>query len=165
MRYDLRNAAFALAVTVLAGSARMGARRQVRQGGATTAGGTTAGTTTSGGTTSGTTATGTTGAQTTTTPSATMPNSTTQYTPQHTVSPNGTPAPDTANRYQARLAADAAIEHKLDPAGLPGRRRGLADAASLQHDGAHDSAQPAGNDGQSAMHAGAVGDAVRKPCG
>ena len=88
MRYDLRNAAFALAVTVLAGGAAW-AQTAGATGGATTAGSTTAGTAT----------TGTTGAQTTTTQSATMPNAN-PYTPQHTVSPNGTPAPDTANRYQ-----------------------------------------------------------------
>lgn len=86
MRYDLRNAAFALAVTVLAGGA---AWAQTAGAGSTTAGGTTAGTTTAGSTTTGTT-----------TPSATMPNAN-PYTPQHTVSPNGTPAPDTANQYQA----------------------------------------------------------------
>jgi hypothetical protein len=67
MRYDLRNAAFALAVTVVAGGAAW----------AQTAGATAGATT----------------------PSATMPNAN-PYTPQHTVSPNGTPAPDTANQYQ-----------------------------------------------------------------
>ena len=84
MRYDLRNAAFALAVTVLAGGAAWA--QTGATGGATTAGSTTSGATTSGSTT-------------TAAPSGTMPNAN-PYTPQHSVSPNGTPAPDTPNQYQ-----------------------------------------------------------------
>jgi hypothetical protein len=63
----------------------------------------------------------------------------------------------------AGVAADTAVEHELDPAGLPGRRRGIADAAALQHDAVDDAAEPARHrDRQSAMHARPGRDAVGK---
>jgi len=108
MKYELRNAAFALVVTAMAGGAAWAQTGGGAGGsGGAATGGTTAGATTSGTATTGTTTTpgtSTTPTTTTTSPTATqppaqMPNSN-PYTPEHTTGPNGTPMPDSATTVQ-----------------------------------------------------------------
>ena len=154
MRYDLRNAAFALALTVVAGGAAW-AQTAGAAGGATTSGTSTTGTSTTGTTTSGTTTSGATtgttlgrtGTPNTTTPSATMPNSN-PYTPQ-------------SQRLAERHAGARYRRHHVDAAGLPGRCRGLGSTDALQPR-ARVAQSAADHGGQSAMRAGPDADADRQ---